>query len=346
MKKITNQEFLKLIENPETTPDTVLKYLIIKPGKHGTDFTLELDPERTDIPEIDPRIQAELLNGLDFLNKLARNSRHAIFRRRIKKADHPPVLVSEGDSWFQFPCILKEIVDQLKDDYLIWSVGAAGDTAQNMVNGPEKKYHTEYMKELERQKDKVQGFLFSAAGNDVIGEDPDTDRPVLLDILKDFNGDVTDIEGHINFDLLNEKIDDLEMAYNKVIKNIRSNKDFGDIPIFIHGYDYVFPYPWGDDDPRNPNYVANNNWLGKPLDCRKIMDLNLRRGITSYLIDRLYDLLEKISGDSEVTNVWLVNCRKAMDDVSDWNDEIHGTSKGFEKVAERFRTVINDVLQS
>ena len=55
------------------------------------------------------------------------------------------------------------------------------------------------------------------------------------------------------------------------------------------------------------------------------------------LLDALYDMLREFSGDSRQTGVWLVDCRNAMPDVTDWADEIHGTSDGFAKVAARFK---------
>lgn len=341
MKKVSVSRLRELVADPDVDRKELLEYVEIVPGKHATDFSLKINPDRVDVAGMDEALEADLAKPLDCLNNTARDRRQSIFKRRIKKADHPPVLVSEGDSWFQFPIVVDVVVDHLFEDYLIWSVGAAGDTAENMVFGPKEKYGCEYLAEIQRQGEHVKGFLFSAAGNDVIGEDASGD-PVLLNILKDFNGDVTDIEGHINFDLLNEKIGDIEKAYKEVIKSVHG--EFKKIPIFIHGYDYVFPYPWGDDDPRNPRYVSNDNWLGKPLNERNIVDQGLRRGITTYLINRLYELLEEIAGDSSKTQVWLVDCRGAMPEVSDWNDEIHGTDEGFAKVAERFRPVIEKAL--
>jgi len=286
----------------------------------------------------------QLENAMQMGNGLARYRRQAHFRTRRALGSSLPVLVSECDSWGQFPLLIDEVVDQLYDDYLIWSVGAAGDTAQNMVFGPQQPGRTEYMIALREQKRSVRGFIFSAAGNDIIGEDPVTNQAVLLSILKSFNGDTSDIEGHINHSLLREKLDFLRLAYSTVIQNIRNEPGFSKLPIFVHGYDYVFPYPWGNNDKRNPSYAENNEWLGGPLDTRGIMDPGLRRGVCQYLIDRLYELLQDLSGDPDQTQVWLVDCRGAMPDVSDWNDEIHGTSAGFAKVAARFRDVMGQAF--
>lgn len=252
--------------------------------------------------------------------------------------------MSEGDSWFQFPFLISEVIDQLENDYLIWSVGAAGDTAENMIFGPEKKGKTEYMRALRMQRYDVQGFLFSAAGNDIIGEDPYSGKSALFDLIKPFNGDVSDVYGHINVCELGERISCLRRGYERVITNIRAEPGIAHIPIFVHGYDYAFPFPFGNNDPRNPAYAKNDEWLGEPLAQRNIHDDGLRRCIIKVLIDAVYDMLLSIAGDSEESKVWVVNCRDAMPDLTDWNDEIHGTSAGFGKVAYRFRQVIQEAL--
>ena len=85
--------------------------------------------------------------------------------------------MSEGDSWFQFPFVIKDVIDHLNDDYLIWSNGAAGDTADNMIFK-----NPEYMTALNEQDDRVTAFLLSAAGNDVIGQD-ENGVPALASLL-------------------------------------------------------------------------------------------------------------------------------------------------------------------
>lgn len=337
MSKITYSHYLELARNPETEEDVLLSFSRIERGQGGFDFTIRPDPEKVELTAED----FEFENALKIGSGLVRFRRQARFRRRKLFGSDLPVLVSEGDSWFQFPLLVREIVDQLEDDYLVWSVGAAGDTAQNMVFG-----HSEYLKALIQHKDDVRGFLFSAAGNDVIGEDPQTQRAVLLDLLKDFNGNKDDIEGHINMTLLEQKMDFLEKAYTKVISDIRAQSEFRDLPIFIHGYDYPFPFPWSNNDPRNPIHAEKNQWLGKPLDQRQIFDLEQRRNIIKFLIDRLYKMLKSIAANSKETGVWLVDCRGAMHEVSAWIDEIHGTSDGFTKIAERFLPVLSKAIKN
>lgn len=334
---ITYSEYLELLRNPDTSEQRILELSIVKRGRTGFAPILVPDPAKVIMtPE-----ERELESAMGIGNALARWRRGAAFLRRRAAGDKRPVLVAEGDSWFQFPILIQEVIDHLTDDYNIWCISAAGDTASNMVYG-----HPEYVEELKRYGNDVRGFLFSAAGNDIIGEDPVTDVSALFEIVKPFNGDPNDVAGHINVAVLGSRLSELKRAYADVIENSRKalpkRPDGNPLPIFIHGYDYCFPYPWGANDPRNPSYAENDEWLGSVFKARGIGPEHggLRRGIISALIDALYDMLSGLSGDSAKTGVWLVDCRNAMRDVTDWNDEIHGTSAGFFKVAARFKETL------
>lgn len=340
LEKITYEEYQRKLLDATVADEEILKYSKIVKGEGAFDWDLVADPGKVMISEEDQRIESAMKIG----NTLSRLRRAFRFGRRLHDGDQSPVLVSEGDSWFQFPFIIREVIDQLQDDYLIWSVGAAGDTAANMVFGPERKYHTEYMRALLAQKGRVKGFLFSAAGNDFIGEDPVTNTASLYDIIRDYNGNPDDVIGHINLTVLGKKLHDVKTAYRTVIANIRSESGLENLPIVIHGYDYVFPYPYGDEDMRNPPYAKQNAWLGEPLAKRNITDNFLGRKIISCMIDALYDMLHDLAGDPAQSGVWVVDCRGAMPELKDWNDEIHGTSEGFAKVAERFKSILTDII--
>ncbi|WP_298986110.1 hypothetical protein [uncultured Roseibium sp.] len=349
--KISYQEYLGLLlKEPALDPDAfaeqseeILKYSVVVKNQGGFDIVLAPDPEKV---ELDPDLQ-ELENAMGTANRLARWRRQSQFRRRLNAGENRPVLVSEGDSWFQFPVLIKDVIDQLNRHFLIYSVGAAGDTAENMVYGPEKKAHREYMSSLGKMRDHVDAFLFSAAGNDIIGADPDTGEPVLYDLIRPFNGNPGDIAGHIDHAVLKDKLTFLKTAYRKVISDIRADPGFRNLPIVIHGYDYAFPYPHhttGGKDRRNPKYADKNQWLGDPLDRRGIASQSLRRNLIKYLVDELYGMLAGLSANPLNTGVWLVDCRGAMPEVSDWNDEIHGTDEGYTAVAARFRHTIEQAL--
>lgn len=350
MTKISYLDYMSLFTDPvdgdaeafEAQSAKILEYSIVVKGRNGFEFNLRPDPQKV---ELDPDLE-QLEDAMRIGNGLSRWRRKRLFRNRLNSGEQLPVLVSEGDSWFQFPILIRDVVDQLGRDYLIYSVGAAGDTAENMVYGKPKDGQREYMTALGEVRDHVQGFLFSAAGNDIIGEDAETGEPALYDLIRPFNGDTGDVAGHIDHSILKQKISFLKGAYRKVISDIRADPQFRTLPIIIHGYDYAFPYPHGAQDPRDPIYADNNGWLGDPLDRRGIENQDLRRQLIRYLVDELYAMLTALSGNPERTGVWLVDCRNAMPDVADWNDEIHGTDDGFTKVATRFRAVLTKALST
>lgn len=333
--KISFQDYQALLLDEQSDEELIMDLSLIEQGEGQFDWILRPNPNKVEIAVSE--LEAE--NAMAIANTFCRSRRHSKFRRRLREEPETPVLVSEGDSWFQFPLLVKEVIDHLSDDYAIYSVGAAGDTAANMIFGEQKKFKTEYMRALRRQKDTVKAFLFSAAGNDIIGEDPETGDSALFNILKDFNDNSNNILGHINFGVLAERLATLRSGYETVIQNVRSESGFENLPILIHGYDYVFPFPFGDNDQRNPFYTKNDNWLGEPLKKRGI-PTELGHQIIRLLIDALYDMLNEVAGSSIASNIWVVDCRGAMPNLTDWNDEIHGTSDGFKAVAERFKTVL------
>ena len=342
MAKISYSEYLEIIRNPETTDEEIIALTRIEKGAGGFDFQIRPDPKKVELSPSDEEFESAMKIG----NGIDRLRRRGKFFNRLEKKPATPVLVAEGDSWFQFPLLVTDTIDHLSKKYAVWCVSAAGDTAQNMVFGQQAAKSTEYMTALRRHRDKVRAFLFSAAGNDIIGEDPQTNVPVILDLLKPFNGDKSDAAGHINHALFAEKIAFLRKAYRQVIDTIRTEPGLETLPIIVHGYDIPFPYPWGKDDRRSPIWAKKDEWLGSAMKKRRINDQALRRKIIKVMIDALYDMLFEIAGNSAETGVWVVDCRGALPRSTDWADEIHGTSEGFATVAARFEAVLRKAARA
>jgi len=346
MQKITFNEYIALSTDRKHR-ETFKAYSNVERGEGGFDFRIVPNPDLVIMTEEEQRLE----NAMQIGNGAERAARMLAFQLDRIFRPHKPVLVAEGDSWLQFPILVDEIVDHLAEEFAILSLAAAGDTADNMVHGDLEPGGSEYLTNLRSQKEHVRAFLFSAAGNDIIGEDRVTKKSALFDIINDFSGDENDVAGHINDQVLTERLGKLRAAYEKVISDIRGEPGLERLPIIIHGYDYAFPFPHVENDPRNPLHAKNNEWLGEPLDRRRFpvatqQQRDLRRAIVALLIDRLYDMLADVAGDPASTRVWVVNCRDAMPDVSDWIDEIHGTTAGFAKVTERVRQLLDGVLAS
>ncbi|MEM1074147.1 MAG: hypothetical protein AAF665_14005 [Pseudomonadota bacterium] len=342
--KISIEEWEALVDSEFTTDAELLTYSRVVSGQYGFNLGLEPDPDRVEVPKEWYTDE----NAMRMANNRERRKRERKFEKRIKQGDTSPVIVTEMDSWGQFPLLIHDVVDYLNDNgYNCWSMGAAGDTARNMVYGPMTRGGQEYMLGLNDQKSLARAFVFSAAGNDIIGEDPDTGVPTLSGLVKDFNGDVHDVAGHINHGAVASRLAELSTAYQRVIDTIRSDPAFRCLPIIIHGYDIPFPYPWDSKDRRTPVYVLGkgDKWLGSVFKDKKIPNDPLGRAILVELINSLYEMLYDLAGNSRKSHVWVVNCRGALPKVTDWNDEIHGTTAGYAKVTGRFLGILNHAIK-
>ncbi|MGY6634001.1 MAG: hypothetical protein ACXIU8_09670 [Alkalilacustris sp.] len=338
MAKISHAQYLEMLMDPDTPDEVIAAFSTFAPDEGGAfDPVMIPDPDRVEMT--DDQIAAE--SAMRMGNGLARWRRAAAFDRALAAGDGRPVLVAEGDSWFQFPVFIRETVTHLGRDHLISCLSAAGDTARNMVFGRGGRGRREYMRELDRRADRVQAFLLSAAGNDIIGEDEEAGdgTPVLRKILRNPRNGSTDPDAYIDAEELTRRIDFLHKAYRSVAATVRHDARFGALPILVHGYDVPFPYPWGPGDRRNPRWAARDRWLGSAFAPAGI-EGDIRREILRRLIDRLYEMLDRVA--AEFPHVHVVDCRGALPRLEDWADEIHATSEGYALVAERFRLVLRD----
>ena len=335
MPRISADQFREMVRDI-SVPDREIGELLIRSADDRNrgklrDITLVPDPAKV---EVEPGKE----NALAIGNGISRSRRQRRFRRALGAGDKRPVLVSEGDSWFQFPFLIEDVIDHLSADHLIWSMDAAGDTAENMLG-----LSSEYMEGLRLWKDRpVRAFLLSAAGNDVIGADPA--GVSMLGRLLRHHQPGQPARAHIDEAMLASVMSDLESRYRETIIKVRAEPGFADLPILIHGYDYALPSGF-PGDRRHPIYAARDEWLGAPLHDHEIEEPELRKAIVRELIDELYGMLQRVAGDPDQTKVHLVDARGAID-RDQWNDEIHGTDNGFAAVAERFRNVLRSTLST
>lgn len=330
MPEMTYPELLAKLHDPSIPERELRRYLKADLSRGPFDPVVVPDPATVEVSAA----EMEAASAMAFGNGLARWRRRRRFNDRRAAGETLPVVVSEGDSWFQFPFLIDDVVDQLAGDYLVWSLGAAGDTLANMIA------QAEYLRALRDLGADVRAFLFSAAGNDVIGAD-ENNVSALSKILKpDQAGE--DPRNHIDAAAFAAVLGAITDGYRAVIRSVRAEPGFATLPIVIHGYDKPFAYPFMDGGAPDPRpwqiYAARDEWLGSAFAQNRIDDQTVRRNILAFLIDALYDTLEAVARTD--AHVHLVDCRGVLTAVGDWNDEIHGTDAGFAKVAERFRATL------
>jgi hypothetical protein len=341
--KINYDDFLKLLRNVDVPDEELAKYVVPLTPDNGA-FNIRIAPDINRVEMTDD--EKEFENAMSSANSLARWRRSVRFKRNFKNPAFKdwPVLVSEGDSWFQFPLLIEDVIDHLGNNYLINCLGAAGDTAANMATGPVAAGGQEYFSALKQQvkTGRLQGFVFSAAGNDVIGEEPVTKSRTLAKHLLS-GGAINDPQSYVDHPQLTNTLATLKQHYESVIQKIRRDHELSALPIFIHGYDYCFPGGHPDDPRKRQLYAKRDQWLGSAFQEKGItIGRDAQRNIIKVFIDRLYDMMHELAVTDG--NVHVVDVRNSLPNIADWNDEIHGTSAGFKTVAMKFDNCIARVV--
>jgi S1-C subfamily serine protease len=262
-------------------------------------------------------VQSDHLEGavvLNFFNKIARWRRNQIYKRRMKNWTGPRI-VAEGDSWFQYPIKLKDVIDQLIDldqfNYAVYGLSEAGDLLGDMVR------ENELCEAVEKENPHI--VLISGGGNDMVGGER----------MKGMVHSFTPSRKPENYP--NAKFSaflaQMEALYRKLFDQLLRRKPH--LKIICHGYDHAIP--------------ANGKWLGKPLAKAKIVKPVLQRHIVAEMINRFNQRLIDITKDYPGA-VYHVDCRDVINPSDQWYDELHPTDSGYLKVAKRFDQVIQQAL--
>ena len=304
-KKITLTELRQLVQDENTPDEEIAQYLVEDSDSIGA-FTpqIRINPKFVD----DEGLEADVLMG--WFNRADRARRQRRYKRKIRDGWSGLRFVSEGDSWFQYPFLLHDVIDHLSDEYAIFSLGAAGDLVSDMQ-------HQDEIAAAVRAHN-PHGLLISGGGNDLLGEGR------LATAVHKFK------EGRKAADYpnakFNERLGEVIGIYRKIFTDLL--QEFPHLKIICHGYDYAIP--------------NRGRWLGKPLEKLGIKQKRLQLQIIAVLIDRFNDALTDLAGDFP-NAVFNVNCRKAVGPKL-WFDELHPNRVGYGAVAERFRSVVGAVV--
>ncbi|KAB2851154.1 MAG: DUF2272 domain-containing protein, partial [Hyphomicrobiaceae bacterium] len=336
--KISMAELQRLMRDPTIRESQLRPYFTAHPGA-SRPFAPAIIPNPELVDVAAPRDDLEGAMMMDWANGLSRLRRQNEFKLRMARGDKRPVLVSEGDSWFQFPILLDDVIDQLASDFNIWSVDAAGDTLQNMVLD-----QPEYMQALRENADHMRAFLFSGAGNDFLGVDT-SDRSILAQVLKPFKAGKS-ADWYLETPALADRLHFVEECYRKVLASVE--EQYPELLVLCHGYDYAIP-GGGPRDQRHPVYAAQDKWLGRPMrEELGITDFALQRSIIKLMIDKLNTSLASLCGGNQpggaFKNAWHVDARRSVGEIPFWNDELHPTNAGFARAAAQFRSVLKAAL--
>jgi hypothetical protein len=263
--------------------------------------------------------------GLGFLNAVYQARRRHHFEKRLADRDQRPFLMAEGDSWFQYPVFLDDVVDHLDPHYNVFCVSAAGAELRTMVADAE---YIDHLRRLGQQGVKFAAFLFSGAGNDVVGDQ--------MTAFLQAPGAGAGAQDCIKTDAFRAKMDQILGQYATMISAVR--KVLPKVPILIHGYDYAVPLP-----PQGFRVPPRDGWLGAPMRKVGIHDLALQAGIVHAMMDLVNAGLESLAGGNRAgqhPDVFFVDNRHVVGER--WFDELHPDEDGFRDVTANFVNVMRE----
>lgn len=331
--KISLQDLQVLYEDPSTSKTVLIEY-ILGASEKSRPFAPSLipDPSKVDTGIIgtDTEVRAALVG--DLVLGWERERRRRQFEEDIVQRPDLEILYLEGDSWCQFPLFIDELYDELRQSYNIYCTSRAGDTIQNMIyKGPE---YLKYLRELIHLRGlKLHGFIFSGAGNDVVGKGK-SGKPVLEEIVKPFDPQQSP-EWHIDTPECEAILKYIGDGYCRLFDSVEQRFPilaYPDLKIYIHGYDYVRVRSLPIKDPNRKQWAAN--WTGDPLRAKGFPDNDTGSSVMRVLIDRL-NLTTKDACATDPDRAVYVDLRGSVP-TNEWADELHATSAGFKKAAQTF----------
>lgn len=255
-------------------------------------------------------------------------------RRRMESLDEMSMLdaepgytiLAEGDSWFDYPAIgIADVIGHLR------SMRTNGFRARSITNlahwGHESvqmmgyKQRGDLLKALKDPDEDYQVILFSAGGNDIVGE------PFML-WIKDRTAGMAPEDG-VDMEHLSDAIDVVRIAVEEFIDLCNVHRP--GIPVLLQGYDFAIP-----DGRRFCPGVGP--WLKPGLSARGWQDRSEGAAIVKFILERFNAVLTDIAAKRDHIDV--VPTQGVLTDHDCWHNELHPNHRGFRQIAERFAETI------
>lgn len=294
--------------------------------------------------------------------------------RQVSKSDRK-IILAEGDSWFNYPIILTDLVDVIgmDKDLAVYSIASGGDWLLNMLTA------RVYVEELSLLHPDY--FLISGGGNDLVGSsriaamlDPSgqSNEYVRNEWAQYMIGKVHEAGIQLNEDDFNEGLKYISkdffallmffhLQYYFLISEIlnagnKGNKTpkFENIKIITQGYDYpvpsyesglgVNPLHWYV--PLIRKFQQNGNWLKTPMQLRGINDAETQRKIVYAMIflfnEMMIDIGHIFTDDKKMPGrVFHIDARESVGE-NGWTDELHPKAEHFMKIGRVFKQCIKN----
>ncbi|MEZ5925111.1 MAG: trypsin-like peptidase domain-containing protein [Hyphomicrobiaceae bacterium] len=304
---IPERELRRLLDVDRSRSDAFAPAVVARPGILApTDSQMEEAPAPAQKNWLDEGVAESMPVALvEGLNAIARWRRQRAYAAKVSGGWTGLRFVAQGDSWFQYPFLLEDVVDQLFDEHAILDLSGAGRTLHDLGVSDELVHAV--------KSELPNGVLLSGGGNDILGE-----HAIKL-YLRDFAPGLA--IGDYAEPTLAAHLELIVSQYDRIIRQLIAVSP--SLRIFCHGYDWAIPN------------AERGDWLARPMALKGIVATELQRSLVRLLIDRFNEAMRGLERRYP-GRVLVVDCRGAVGSER-WYDELHPTDAGFADVAQRFR---------
>ncbi len=244
-------------------------------------------------------------------------------------------ILAEGDSWFEYPLPVTRgdgIIYQLQKllGYGIANMAHHGLEVEQMMG---LSIRQEIISKLKDPQVKFDAMLFSGGGNDIAGDQ-------FCIWLKDAPPVVPPAQ-MLDVNAVDAVLAILEVEYHELV-DIRDQYS-PETVIFVHGYDFP-PITGRGVCGEGPWLKPSLDYVYKHLGVAN-PDPNDEFLVVKTLMQRFSAMLNRVAADPNVHRFVVVPTQGTLTpDNSDWQNEIHPSSAGFAKIAEKFQASLASVF--
>jgi len=244
-------------------------------------------------------------------------------------------ILAEGDSWFEYPLPVTHgdgVIYQLQKllGYGIANMAQHGLEVEQMMG---LSLRLEIITRLSDSRIRFDALLFSGGGNDIVGDQ-------FCIWLKDAPAAVPPAQ-MLNLNAVTAALAILEAEYRELV-DLRDQYSPQTV-IFVNAYD--FPPITGK------GVCGEGPWLKPSLDYaykhlgKAVPDPNDEFLVVKALMQMFRAMLDRVAADPKVQKFIVVPTQGTLTpDNSDWQNEIHPSSTGFTKMAQKFQASLRSVF--